>query len=485
MYTVDEFKQLPNTPVQDFMGYVYILDWGDKIKIGYTNCPKSRIAQHIRNAQTYGADVLSRIAISPPCTNYTKVEAAMHTAFNDMSLGHEYFSVPFELAVKQLSTKEYIDDSAQLDQRANSFCEAMKNFLLSGKFQNSSNVGVQSSTLSTIEQNPSVKSVVAHDDSAQVGVISTQASTDFQVFNHTDLGQIRVVFVNGEPYFVGKDLCNVFNDTNHNRSLSRVAVEDKIYVPIIDSLGREQNAIAVNESGMYALLFSMQPQRANNGGVSDAYPIEIQLRIDRLNKFKHWVTSEVLPAIRKHGAYMTEDIIQKALASPDFLIQIATQLKESQEKAKQLQIEVEQQSQHIAQQNVAIYYMKPKADYCDRVLACKEAVSITVIAKDYGWSAIEMNRFLQDHRVQFRRGNQWFLYQKYAKFGYTVTRTKVITDRMGTEHTEIWTYWTQKGRLFIYEFLKERGILPIYERPILPLPNVPHYQPPCKKEVDE
>ena len=128
--------------------------------------------------------------------------------------------------------------------------------------------------------------------------------SDLQVFNNPEFGEVRAVEIDGAPWFVGKDVCAVFGDKNHNRSLGRVDSEDKRVVPITDSMGRTQQIIVTNESGFYTLLFAMQPQKANNDGVPDAYPIEIQERIDRLRKFKRWVTAEVLPAIRKHGAYL-------------------------------------------------------------------------------------------------------------------------------------------------------------------------------------
>ena len=117
---------------------------------------------------------------------------------------------------------------------------------------------------------------------------------------------IRVFKINEEAWFIGKDICKFFGDTHHTRTISRVDDCDKQYIEIEDSMGRKQNAIAVNESGMYSILFSMQPQKANNGGGTDAYPIEIQQRIEKLKRFKHWVTSEVLPTIRKTGGYQKQ-----------------------------------------------------------------------------------------------------------------------------------------------------------------------------------
>lgn len=123
------------------------------------------------------------------------------------------------------------------------------------------------------------------------------------IFKNDEFKNIRIMEIYGEPYFIGKDVCELFGDKNHNRSIGRVDDIDKTFVEINDNLGRKQKAIAVNESGLYSLLFAMQPQKANNDGMSDAYPIETQKRIDKLHRFKHWVTSEVLPSIRKTGGY--------------------------------------------------------------------------------------------------------------------------------------------------------------------------------------
>lgn len=161
-----------------------------------------------------------------------------------------------------------------------------------------------------------------------------------------EFSKVRIFEIENEVWFIGKDICNYFGDTNHNRTLARVDATDKRYIEIEDALGRKQKAIAVNESGMYSILFTMQPQKANNDGVADAYPIEVQERIDKLKRFKHWVTSEVLPSIRKHGAYMTENTLEQALTNPDFLIQLAIKLKEEQEARKKLEEQAERDKPH-------------------------------------------------------------------------------------------------------------------------------------------
>lgn len=128
-------------------------------------------------------------------------------------------------------------------------------------------------------------------------------SNEIKVFENEEFGKVRTVVIDDEPWFVGKDVCLIFGDKNHNRSLGRIDPSDKRAIDILDSKNRTQSPTFVNESGLYSLLFSMQPQKANNDGVSDAYPIEVQERIDKLHKFKRWVTAEVLPSIRKTGSY--------------------------------------------------------------------------------------------------------------------------------------------------------------------------------------
>ena len=160
--------------------------------------------------------------------------------------------------------------------------------------------------------------------------------------------------------------------------------------------------------------------------------------------FQHKVAFEILPAIRKHGAYMTPDTIKKALSDPDFIIDLATRLKAEQEKTARLTAQVK--------------VMAPKSAYCDAILRCPDLVPVTAIAKDYGLSALFLNRLLHELGIQYRIGKMWVLYQPYASKGYTKTQT-FLNDGNAYQHT----YWTQTGRLFLYEVLKENGYLPTIE----------------------
>lgn len=120
----------------------------------------------------------------------------------------------------------------------------------------------------------------------------------------------------------------------------------------------------------------------------------------------------------------------------------------------------------IAVQNQQILEMKPKASYYDVVLNCKDLISTSAIAKDYGKSAIWMNRYLHEKGVQFKQGDIWLLYQRYAQKGYTSTKTHSYPGKNGETHTKVHTYWTQKGRLFIYELMKSDGMKPLIEQEV-------------------
>lgn len=120
----------------------------------------------------------------------------------------------------------------------------------------------------------------------------------------------------------------------------------------------------------------------------------------------------------------------------------------------------------VAIQNQQITEMKPKVSYYDVVLNCKDLISTSAIAKDYGKSAIWMKRYLHEKGVQFKQGDIWLLYQRYAREGYTSTKTHTYPGTNGETHTRVHTYWTQKGRLFIYELMKSDGYTPLIEREV-------------------
>lgn len=258
-------------------------------------------------------------------------------------------------------------------------------------------------------------------------------NNQIQAFSFEDK-QVRAINLEGEPFFVGKDVAEVLGYSNTRDALSKhVDDEDK---KILTS----QNATlenmpnrglqAVNESGLYSLILSS--------------------KLPTAKKFKRWVTSEVLPSIRKHGAYLTDKKLEEVLLNPDTLIKLATELK------------AEREGRLIAEQRVN--ELTPKASYYDLVLKNQSLVTITQIAKDYGMSGREMNAKLHDLKVQYKQGSTWLLYSKYQKTGWTHSDTIVVDRIDGTKKAVMQTKWTQKGRLGLYELLKSNGVLPLIEQ---------------------
>ena len=252
-----------------------------------------------------------------------------------------------------------------------------------------------------------------------------------QLFNFQGQ-QVRTVTIDDEPYFVGKDIATILGYSNTRDALAKhVDIEDKNTVAIHDGITRgNPNQTVINESGLYSLILSS--------------------KLPQAKEFKHWVTSEVLPTIRKHGAYMTPAKIKEVLTDPDTIIQLATQLKQ------------EREGRLIAEQKVN--ELTPKATYYDKVLADKSLVTITQIAKDYGMSGRAMNRKLHELKVIYKQGQTWLLYAKYQKTGWTHSETVMVPKKDGTEKAVLNTKWTQQGRLGLYELLKSNDIIPLIEQ---------------------
>ena len=258
---------------------------------------------------------------------------------------------------------------------------------------------------------------------------------ELKIFENEQFGTIRTVEIDSTPYFVGKDVAEILGYVKARNALAtHVDDEDKKDAPIQGDLGGIQMMTVINESGLYSLILSS--------------------KLPKAKEFKRWVTSEVLPAIRKHGVYAVDEVLE----NPDMLISALQALKEEKAKAKRLTETLAVQEQQIAE-------LQPKASYYDVVLNCKDLVSVTEIAKDYGKSAKWLNEKLHELGIQFKQGGKtWLLYQKYAQKGYTSTKTQTYNGNDGEIHTRVHTYWTQKGRLFIYDKLKAECILPVMEK---------------------
>ena len=255
-------------------------------------------------------------------------------------------------------------------------------------------------------------------------------NTNPSIFNFESDAKIRAIIIDGAPWFVALDVCHALGISNNRDAMLKLDDDEKNTVVLTDGIRGNPNVTVVNRPGLFSLVLGSRKPEA------------------RL--FKHWITHEVLPALEKHGVYA----INQLLDNPDLLIASLQKLKAERERANHAE-------ELAAVQGQLIEEMEPKATYYDLVLSSTNAVPITMIAKDYGLSAIRLNQILHDLGVQYKLDGTWILYQDYANCGYTKTKTHAISEDKSVIHT----CWTQKGRLFIYDLLKnERDLLPLMER---------------------
>lgn len=253
-----------------------------------------------------------------------------------------------------------------------------------------------------------------------------------EIFKSEEFGEIRSITIKNEPYFVGKDIAEILKYTNPQKALrDHVDAEDKTVNDSFTVNGTR--GILINESGLYSLIMSSK------------------LPIAR--KFKRWITNEVLPSIRKNGGYIQgqEELSDDELISKALLV---------------ANRKIEEKNKILIEKEAEIKQLKPKAKYCDLILQNPSTITVTSIAKDYGMSGIAFNQLLHELGIQYKQSQQWFLFAKYQNQGYTHGKTTQFYRNNGTVDYKINTEWTQKGRLFLYNKLKENGYIPLIEREV-------------------
>ena len=255
-------------------------------------------------------------------------------------------------------------------------------------------------------------------------------------FHHEMFGDIRAIEKDGEPWFVGKDVAEALGYSNARDALAKhVDNEDKKILTsqnaTLEKLNIPNRGLTIiNESGLYSLVLSS--------------------KLPQAKVFKHWVTAEVLPSIRRHGAYATAPTIEKIIASPEFGIALLKNLQQEQNMRREAEERVRK--------------LKPLADYTALILACPETVSVSQVAQDYGMSAVAFNRILNRAGIQYSVGGQWVLYAAYKDRGLVQSYTFNYRHNDGTDGCRMYTRWTQRGRLFLYDILKKMGIIPMIEK---------------------
>lgn len=259
----------------------------------------------------------------------------------------------------------------------------------------------------------------------------------FELFKHPRFGSLTTSFAeDGKVLFKAKDVATVLGYTNPAKAIrDHCEGVNELFTPYENQHGTVtmQPTKFIPESDVYALIFGS--------------------KLPGAKEFRRWVFEEVLPCIRKTGAYMTDEVQARAIDDPDFLMKLAKALKEQKQ-------EIREQKRIISEQSEEIEKLYTRASYTEQVLACPNLICITQIAQDYGMSARKFNLILERLRIQYKVNGQWILFAEYKDAGYVQSATSV--DENGRGH--LWTYWTQNGRLFLYETLKKQNILPTMEK---------------------
>lgn len=250
---------------------------------------------------------------------------------------------------------------------------------------------------------------------------------ELQVFQNSQFGNLEILTIEGKEWFPAIQVAEILGYSNPRDAVERHTKKRGVVKhDVIDKLGRKQNKKFIDEGNLYRLI--------------------TRSKLPQADEFEEWVFEDVLPSIRKHGLYATDNVIEQTIQNPDYIIHVLTEFKK------------EREGRLVAEQQVN--ELKPKATYYDLVLQNKSLLSVSKIAKDYGMSARSLNKLLHSLGVQYKQGDIWLLYAKYQDKGYTHTSTYALDE----EHSKVTTKWTQKGRLFIYELLKEHDILPVIEQ---------------------
>ena len=254
---------------------------------------------------------------------------------------------------------------------------------------------------------------------------------ELQVFQNKQFGNLEILTIEGKEWFPAIQVAEILGYTNPHKAVRDHTKERGVTIrSVIDKLGRKQNKKFIDEGNLYRLI--------------------TRSKLPQADEFEEWVFEDVLPSIRKHGLYATDNVIEQTIQNPDYIIRVLTEFKKEKEHNLLLQQQVGE--------------LKPKADYYDQILKSKKLITVNAIAKDYGMSAQALNKILHDLKVQFKQSGQWLLYAKYHDKGYTSSEPHKYTKKDGTEDFKLHTKWTQKGRIFLYNLLKDNDILPTIEQ---------------------
>lgn len=262
-----------------------------------------------------------------------------------------------------------------------------------------------------------------------------------KTFNHPMFGELPVVLVKGKEYFGATDVAKSLEYKQPEHAVKNHCDSEGCISYTVPTDGGKQQKNFITLGNVSRLIVAASKQSKNQ---------EIK---QKAKVYEKWIFDEIIPSVHKHGAYMTPSVLEQAINNPDFMIGLFQQLKVEKEEKQRLHTKNLILEQHVNE-------MKPKVSYYDLILQNKSLLTVNKIAKDYGMSATTFNRKLHELGIQYRQGETWLVYAKYQNKGYTHTEPFVVNQYK----SKIITKWTQKGRRFLYDILKENGILPMIER---------------------
>ena len=240
---------------------------------------------------------------------------------------------------------------------------------------------------------------------------------EIQIFQNQEFGAIRTMSnEQGEVMFCAKDVCDALKHTNSRRAIAKLVDEGDVTKRYTPTTSGDQLMTFINESGLYSLILSS--------------------KLESAKRFKHWVTGEVLPNIRKQGGYM----VAKQGESDKVILAHALQI---------MQTAIKRRDEEIAR-------LKPRANYADQVLDSIDCITTTQLAEELGMTDQELNRRLCEMRIQYWQSGQYMLYAKYARKGLAKSRTRMHTTTDGLLFAEVYLVWTERGREFIHQLLNPK-----------------------------
>jgi len=245
-----------------------------------------------------------------------------------------------------------------------------------------------------------------------------------QTFNSAEFGNLEVLMLDGKPHFPATECAEILGHKNPQRAIR-------------DHCKGVTETVTPTPGGSQAKKYIPE---------GDLYRLIIRSKLPAAVRFEAWVCDYVLPSIRKSGAYITENTLEKMREDKAFTDSLVQHLSAERAKSDALMETMDQ--------------MLSKVLYYDNILQSPNALPVSVIAKDYGMTAVAFNKLLHEIGVQYRLGKVWLLYKCYADKGYTQSKTYIFDG----EAAQVHTCWTQAGRRFLYDLLRWYGIFPVAER---------------------